>query len=382
MTDSYPDVLSGMYAARPEDVFTVMRAALAAHQLQAQLWLVDYQQTTLCRANDAAEPARVGVTDSVPGRVFISGRRAVVIGDGTVVVYVPVNNHGARLGILQLQATAVPSETALTELADAAEVLGRLLAAAGRFTDHFEQYRRSRPFTLAAEIQWALLPAPAHVESRFSVAGMLEPAYSVAGDAYDWSINADTLTIAVCDGTRRGVPASLATALCLTALRNARLARVSLRDQAALADQALFAHFSGGTYVAASLIQLDLTRGRAVAIDAGSPLIYRVRGGYVTKLALEAELPLGMFDESKYREQELDAVPGDRLVVVSDGVHGATGTTETFGTMALSEAIAASANASPQEATRLIIGALHQHHSGDLDDDAVVLTIDWHPSPA
>jgi serine phosphatase RsbU (regulator of sigma subunit) len=165
-------------------------------------------------------------------------------------------------------------------------------------------------------------------------------------------------------------------------LRNARLAGVSLRDQAALADQALFAHFSGGTYVAASLIQLDLTRGRAVAIDAGSPLIYRLRSGYVTKLALEAELPLGMFDESKYHEQELDAVPGDRLVVVSDGVHGATGTTETFGTMALSEAIAASANASPHEATRLIIGELHQHHSGDLDDDAVVLTIDWNSSPA
>ncbi|CAM5736476.1 phosphatase [Streptomyces badius] len=40
-------------------------------------------------------------------------------------------------------------------------------------------------------------------------------------------------------------------------------------------------------------------------------------------MELEAQLPLGMFEESQYTVQEFQVEPGDRLLLLSDGVYDA-----------------------------------------------------------
>lgn len=385
--DAFPDVLPMMHAAPPASVFTVMRAALREHQLTSRLWLADYRQSVLrsveqWAATDAApqgagESVAQSITDGVVGRVFTSQRPAVSFVEGATEAYFPVDDRGTRLGVLQVAGPRTLSAAELDRLREIALALGQQVAAAERFTDHFETYRRTRPFTLAAEMQWALLPATSHAEPRFEISGLLEPAYSVAGDTFDWSINGDTLTIAVCDGTARGVPAAIATTLCAASLRNARRAGLSIADQAALADQALYSHYSGATYVAAVLIEVDLRRSRALVVDAGSPQLFRVRDGQTTKLTPDAQLPLGMFEETRYDAQAIDLLPRDRLVVVSDGVHEATGASEAFGERGLTAAISRTAAATVNEAARTLIAEVHRHHPGDLDDDAVVVCLDW-----
>ncbi|MGH8888898.1 MAG: PP2C family protein-serine/threonine phosphatase [Acidothermaceae bacterium] len=370
-----------MHAAAPESVFTALRSALDEHQLSCQLWLADYQLTALSAVDQATPATTRSLADGITGRVFTTQRAAITFAESTTEAYLPVDDRGARLGVLYVLAETTLTSGDVDALQVIAGALGQHIAAAGRYTDHFERYRRSRALTLAAELQWALLPPTSHADPRFDVAGLLEPAYSVAGDTFDWSINGDILTIAVCDGTTRGVPAALATTLCATSLRNARRAGLTLSDQAALADQALYAHYSGATYVAAALVEIDLRQWRAVVVDAGSPQLFRVRAAQTTRLTPDAQLPLGMFDETRYDPQPLDLAPGDRLVVISDGVHAATGTTittEAFGEKLLAQAIISTANVPTGEAASEMIAALHRH-TGDLDDDAVVFVFDWTP---
>ncbi|MEE3921907.1 SpoIIE family protein phosphatase [Micromonospora sp. BRA006-A] len=71
------------------------------------------------------------------------------------------------------------------------------------------------------------------------------------------------------------------------------------------------------------MLELDSRRGVMRAVDAGSPQLLRLRGGRVTPIALEQQLPLGMFAETRYDVQEFTLEPGDRLFVVSDGVYAA-----------------------------------------------------------
>jgi serine phosphatase RsbU (regulator of sigma subunit) len=366
-----------MRAAPPGGVFTALRDALVPDGLTARLWLADYRQVGLRSVDDSdGRSEQVSVSEGPVGRVYASQRHAVLLARQGSIAYLPLHARGERLGVLQVTAAFSLGSHEVAQLEDIAALLAAELIAAMRITDHFERPRRNRALTVAAEMQWALLPPTAYRDDQVSLAGLVEPAYSVAGDAFDWSVASQTVTIAAFDGVARGVTAAMATALCVNALRNARRAPVSLADQVALADQALYAYFGGESHISTLVVQLDLVTGQAVAIDAGSPKLFVIRDGSVTEAVLEHQLPLGMFEETHYREQALAFAPGDRLMIVSDGIHAA-GTPVAFGVTALREAIDATLDSNPPEAVRHIIAALHTHHSGDLEDDAVALCLDW-----
>ncbi len=52
------------------------------------------------------------------------------------------------------------------------------LRAADRDTDRYSAARRRARLTMAAELQWDLLPGRSLGDDRFLVAGQLEPAYA------------------------------------------------------------------------------------------------------------------------------------------------------------------------------------------------------------
>ncbi|CAM5529517.1 putative protein OS=Streptomyces aurantiogriseus OX=66870 GN=GCM10010251_07530 PE=4 SV=1 [Streptomyces aurantiogriseus] len=51
------------------------------------------------------------------------------------------------------------------------------------YTDQFFQARRREPMSVAAEMQWSLLPPLMMTVPQVTVAGILEPAYSITGDS-------------------------------------------------------------------------------------------------------------------------------------------------------------------------------------------------------
>jgi serine phosphatase RsbU (regulator of sigma subunit) len=233
-------------------------------------------------------------------------------------------------------------------------------------------------------MQWQLLPGRGCARDEYVIGAHLEPAYAIGGDNFDWSTSADHLTLTVTDGMGQGIDASLLTSLAVGALRNARRAGIRLADQACLADQAVYAQYGGTSYASTLLLRFDLATGRVCAVDAGSPQLYRLRGTTIERVELEAQLPLGMFEETLYEEQTFHVEAGDRLVAISTGVHGTRSATgEMFGESVLRQILGATRQTPPHETARSVVAGLLEHVGReDLLADAAVVCLDWAGRPA
>jgi serine phosphatase RsbU (regulator of sigma subunit) len=370
-------------AAPHELLDAVRRVLLEQYRAESvELFMADYGLTVLQPVSvlpHTLEP--VSVHNSPAGRALGSQEPFVEsAGEGLARVHLPVTVRGDRLGVLSV---TVPdgshAEECLAELQEIAEVLAHEVIVAERDTDVYLQARRKDRLTLAAEMQWQLLPGRSCSRPEYELGAQLEPAYAIFGDNFDWSVTADHLMLYVTNGMGEGIEASLLTNLAINALRNARRAGIPIADQAALADQAVYAHYQGRCYLSVLMFDFDLDSGRAWVVDAGSPQLLRLRGGVVERVRFEAQLPLGMFEETDYVVQEFDVSPGDRLIFVSDGVYAvASPRGEAYGDAALARAIQATRLLPAAEVPRAILRELTGHRGRPVpDDDALVVCLDW-----
>ncbi|MEO3821870.1 PP2C family protein-serine/threonine phosphatase [Plantactinospora sp. B24E8] len=337
--------------------------------VETTLLQVDYRLSALLPLT-GGDPVRGAGT---PGwRCF--DHQSEVVQDGTL--YLPVTVRGERIGVLRLSpGPADPDRRA--ELAEAAGALAHELVAVRAGTDRYAAGARARQLTLAAEMQWELLPGRSRIRPSFSLAGQLEPAYAVRGDSFDWADDTRRLWLSTVNGMGEGVGAAMLTCLGTNALRNARRAGLELADQAALADQAIYSYHQGVQHLSALLLELDLATGQVTAVDAGSPRLLLVRDEEVHDEPLDDQFPLGMFDGTIYQSQRFDLLPGDRLLIVSDGVFNATSRSARYGETALHRSARRTRSLAPLEAVRSLLGDLRAFVGSDLVDDAVAVCLDW-----
>ncbi|MGW0610174.1 PP2C family protein-serine/threonine phosphatase [Streptomyces sp. NPDC002788] len=370
--------------AAPHQLLDAVRRVLTDQYAadSVELFLADYGMTVLQPVSvlpQTLEP--VPVHNSPAGRAFGAQEPHLEGPSGDLVrAHLPVSVRGDRLGVLTVTLPGGEhAENCLGELAEIAQVLGHEVVVAERDTDLYLQARRRDRLTLAAEMQWQLLPGRSCARPEYELGAQLEPAYAIFGDSFDWSASADRLSLYVTNGMGEGIEASLLTNLAINALRNARRAGLAIDDQAALADQAVYAHYRGRCYLSVLMLDIDLATGRARAVDAGSPRLLRLRRGAVEPVAFDAQLPLGMFEETDYVAQEFGIEPGDRLVFVSDGVYDvASPGGETYGDTALARAIQSTRLLPAAEVPRAILRELTGHRGRSVpDDDALVVCLDW-----
>ncbi|GGZ63058.1 PP2C family protein-serine/threonine phosphatase [Streptomyces rochei] len=371
--------------AAPHQLLDAVRRVLVEQYAadSVELFMADYGLTVLQPVSvlpHTMEP--VSVHNSPEGRAFGAQEPFVedAPGGGSVRAHLPVSVRGDRLGVLSV---VLPDgdhvRGCLAELAEIAEVLGREVVVAERDTDLYLQARRKDRLTLAAEMQWQLLPGRSCTRPEYELGAQLEPAYAIFGDNFDWSATAEHLMLYVTNGMGEGIEASLLTNLAINALRNARRAGLPISDQAALADQAVYAQYRGECYLSMLMFDFELATGRAWVVDAGSPQMLRLRAGSVERVELEAQLPLGMFEETDYVAQEFRVEPGDRLLFVSDGVYAvASPKGEAYGDAALARAIQATRLLPAAEVPRAVLRELTGHRGRPVpDDDALVVCLDW-----
>ncbi|MEV6251452.1 PP2C family protein-serine/threonine phosphatase [Streptomyces sp. NPDC051742] len=370
--------------AAPHRLVEVVEDALREHcgALRVELRLADYALRTLQPVgHDSGADPSVPIHGSPQGRAFGAQEPHVVRESGALRVHLPVTVRGDRLGVLTAE---LPPEADLVPLlpglAQVCEALGHEILVAERDTDLYVLARRATRLTLAAEMQWQLLPGRSCARPEFALAAHLEPAYAIFGDNYDWSVSDGRLTLTVTNGMGEGIEAALLTNLAINALRNARRAGLPLADQAALADQAVYAHYRGEAFVSVLLLCFDLATGEVEAVDAGSPRLWRQRGQAVESIGFEAQLPLGMFEDSVYVPERFAVRPGDRLLFGSDGVYAAVSPAgESYGDRALARALRGTRLLPPTHVPQAVLRELAVHHGGiPLEDDALVVCLDWH----
>ncbi|MGI5426875.1 PP2C family protein-serine/threonine phosphatase [Streptomyces sp. CA-179760] len=373
--------------AAPHQLLDAVRRVLTDQYAadSVELFLADYGLTVLQPVSVLPHTLQpVSVHNSPAGRAFGAQEAFVeaLAGDRVdkVRAHLPVTVRGDRLGVLTVVLPGGEhADGCLGELAEIAQVLGHEVVVAERDTDLYLQARRRDRLTLAAEMQWQLLPGRSCARPEYELGAQLEPAYAIFGDNFDWSATADRLSLYVTNGMGEGIEASLLTNLAINALRNARRAGLPLADQAALADQAVYAHYRGRCYLSVLMLDFDLATGRVRAVDAGSPRLLRLRRGVVERVDFDAQLPLGMFEETDYVAQEFGAEPGDRLVFVSDGVYGvASPGGEAYGDIALARAIQSTRLLPAADVPRAVLRELSGHRGRPVaDDDALVVCLDW-----
>ncbi|MDG4820412.1 PP2C family protein-serine/threonine phosphatase [Asanoa sp. WMMD1127] len=336
-----------------------------------ELLLVDYRLSALLPLGGGEPVTRPGH----PAWRSFDHQSEVLEGD---VLFLPVTMRGDRLGVLRLAPVRGDDDEMRGELAHIADSLGHEIAAVRGSTDRYLVAARSRRLTLAAEMQWELLPGRSRHRSSFALGGQLEPAYAVRGDSFDWADDGHRLWMSAVNGSGEGIAAATLTSLATFALRNARRAGLALADQVALADQAVYARYRGEEHLAALLLEVDLDSGVVTAVDAGSPRLLLLRGDEVSDVELEAQLPMGMFDGTIYRPQTFELEVGDRLFVVSDGVYDSESETGgRYGETALTRFVRRSRHQAPLDAVRGLLGDVRAHVSTDLVDDAVAVCLDW-----
>jgi serine phosphatase RsbU (regulator of sigma subunit) len=356
----------------------------------AVIWLVDYEQAALgsLLGLAGAPRAHLSVDGSVAGRAF----RAVELvetdaADGRR-LWVPLLAGVERLGVLEV---AVPGDgTPLPEdlrqaFSELAHLLAVLLVSNSAYTDHYEWFRRNQAMVLPAEMQHRLLPPLTFGTSRVVISGLLAPAYEVGGDAFDYALNGNVAHVAVFDAVGHGLQASLLAHLAVSCYRNSRRAGLDLSHAAAMIDSALDEMFGGERFVTALLGQLDIDSGVFRWINAGHPAAMLLRGAQVVKeLEGEPSLPLGLNNLSgdgiSFPVSSESLQPGDRLLLLTDGVDEArTEDGEFFGRTRLAEFAAreaASGLATP-EVMRRLLQAILRHQTGQLQDDATTLFVEW-----
>ncbi|WP_232521224.1 PP2C family protein-serine/threonine phosphatase [Micromonospora phaseoli] len=302
-------------------------------------------------------------------------RVLVEYADDQYVVRAPVTQRGEAIGLLEIALSAAPTDGILQRVSRAAHTLAFVVIANRRHTDLFEWGQRTSPFTLAAEIQRRLLPASFTCEAdSFTLAAWLEPAASIGGDTFDYSVARDLLHFSITDAVGHGVHSALTATLCVGGLRNARRRGGTLLEQAQAADEALVDNAPAVSPFATGLLgRLDLSTGSLALVNAGHPTPLLLRDGATQAVALPANRPFGVLRHKPYRVAGLELRPGDRLVLLTDGMleRGAAA-------LDLPTRLQHLSALHPREAVR-VLGDLVLEVAGPvLPDDACLMILDWH----
>jgi len=159
-------------------------------------------------------------------------------------------------------------------------------------------------------------------------------------------------------------------------MRNVRRAGEGPVAQITGADRQLVERYGGDLFVTGLAMRVDLTDGTIEAVNAGHPQPWRVRDGQASQVELSPQLPMGLFEATSYRPQELRLEPGDRLVIVTDGVLEAGAPGPEFGEERLAGMLLATAALTPHQCVAEILRTLRSY-AVKMHDDATVVCLDW-----
>ncbi|HSZ39132.1 MAG TPA: PP2C family protein-serine/threonine phosphatase [Trebonia sp.] len=365
------------------DVHRVLDAACGlAPVADPVVYLADFSHTRLLPLESGRPAEEIGGT--LAGLAFTTVRPVAGAPDETGQrVWVPVLEQTTCTGVL---AVTVPeaTEEALSEAELLGVFAGLVTAMTVRVSDIPGLWRRERPMSLPASMQWDLLPPLTARTSGAVIAGILEPAYDIAGDAFDYAVNGRDLHFAVLDGMGHGIGSTLLTGLAVGAYRHARRAGESLTGTHAAIDQALAGYYEDLSFATGILARLDASSGRLEWSCAGHPPPLLLRGRkVVAELTSDVGLPFGLGGDSP-ETASMDLEPGDAVLCYTDGVTEArTPDGEMFGLERLTDlAEREAASGRPAEdLIRRLVRAVMEHQASDLRDDATLLLVQWTAAP-
>jgi serine phosphatase RsbU (regulator of sigma subunit) len=261
-------------------------------------------------------------------------------------------------------------------LSELARQASAAITLADRYTDAFALAQRRKQPTAAAEIQQSLLPPRICRITGGEVAGNVLPSYEVAGDWFDVIENADGVWVSLADGLGGSTRAVASSAVALGALRASRRSGADIREALVVMHQALREMPGPRAEMTAVVARWEPARAEVRVANCGhvAPVILR-SGGEVERIRTPKSHGLGGRASAKPSEQTVSLVPGDRLVIVSDGVTASGEGQAGLGEEGFVEAALRSERATAADTVREIQAAVLAATDGELSDDATTVCL-------
>ncbi|MDF2721050.1 MAG: hypothetical protein K0Q59_725 [Paenibacillus sp.] len=330
---------------------------------------------------------------------------------------VPVFSKGTVIGVLQvlnkrgskpftekdvrlLESIAAPTGVSLENaiLVDALEksfeVLKQTTAAKERMESELriaEQIQMSfLPLTLsprrAASAMWQADGAKEDAEGYVPVAeqypvdvhAMLRPAKKVGGDFYDYFLLGDNqLFFTLGDVSDKGIPAALYMAMIMTLIKVRMAPGMTAGELLTEVNRELYKDEST-MFATIFCAVLDMKSGRLQYSDGGhcTPYVVR-RGGGIEPLASQKALPLGVWDDTAYFDQDIQLQDGDRIVLYTDGITEAEDHEKRqYGSARLQETLDRLREATGPQLLQALVGDVDRFADGAMQsDDIAVMTV-------
>jgi hypothetical protein len=392
------DLGAALRAAQPADPGSIPdivgSVASAFGATDVVVYLVDFGQATLEPLPDRRLHAEVPQTEAVAttmaGRTFVDQQAIGIERPAGWRVWVPIVEGSDRTGVLALT-VAEATEDVTRACEELGLFAGYLIATQARFTDLYDLHRRRRSLSLAASMQWDLLPPLVLKTQRMTVAGVLEPAYDVGGDCFDYALNGTVFDMAIFDPMGHGIEAALIASLAVGSYRHDRREKQPLKRIHANLEAALAHQFQGSVFATGLLARIDLDTGEMAWTNAGHPPPILIRGGTALgELRCFPTAPWGLatitdtVGDPPTATEPLE--PGDCVLFYTDGVVEAhLPGEEEFGVDRLVDLATqhASDQLEPEEIVRRLVRSVLDHQSDRLPDDATVVLFRWNgPLPA
>jgi serine phosphatase RsbU (regulator of sigma subunit) len=250
-----------------------------------------------------------------------------------------------------------------------------VLAERERAVVEADRRRKSEELESARALQLSMLPAEPPRVAGLDVAFEMRTATEVGGDYYDYRVAPDgTLTLALGDATGHGVRAGLLVVAVKTLFQTGAgesTAAALLRAHEGVRSLGL-----QRMNMALALVAIRDRNVRAAAGGMPPMLHFRKADGRVVEVTAEAPPP-GQMRRVAYEEKALTLAPGDRLLLVTDGLPECRNAAdEQLGYERVASAFANAARGDPGQIVAALFAAADAFAAGRAyDDDATVAVI-------
>ena len=261
---------------------------------------------------------------------------------------------------------------------------GLVSAALVRIRAHdaaLERAQVQRDLDLAREMQEGLLPKAFPTREQapgVEIFARLDPAKEVSGDLYDFfPVEPGKMCFVVGDVSGKGVAAGLFMAVTRTLIRASAVPGRKPLEILQRVNAQLCAENQANLFVTMILGILDTATGRMEYGQGGHnpPLLIPSQGEPVYEPS--GGMPLGVFEDAKFGQRQLDLKAGETLLVYTDGVTEAMNPSrELFGEERFKRAVRGQAQLSPAQLTQRVVGEVAKFASGaEPSDDITLLAI-------
>lgn len=296
-------------------------------------------------------------------------------------LYLDSRSHGSRLTPHRLRPNASAFCTALGRMASLA------LANIKRIDVERRQASMEAELNAAAVAQRWIFPKRDTKVGPFSIIGESRPGTYLGGDFFDIIPLPDKkLAIALGDVTGHGVAASVLMTSAQGFLHAALEQHADAARAVNLLNRFIHPRRSDEKFVTLWVGVFDLAAGKLQYVDGGHGYAQMLRAdGAFEALDAGDGLPVGVFDGIEYLAVETKLNPGDRMLVVSDGIIEQFGPVQKpDGTTALDhfnlagvEKTIRALGAGDDTVARLFDAVVNHAGSTTLQDDATAVLVSW-----